>query len=69
MAFRPTHKHSNADALSQLPTESVEIVEPIPTELVNLMKAMDKMPITAETIKVWTQKDPLLARVYKYVQF
>ena len=69
MAFRPTHKHSNADALSRLPTESVEIEEPIPTELVNLMEAMDKMPITGETIKVWTQKDPLLARVYKYVQF
>ena len=69
MAFRPTHKHSNADALSQLPTETVEIEEPVTTELVNLMEAMDKMPITAETIKVWTQKDPLLARVYKYVQF
>ena len=54
IAFRPTHKHSNTDALSRLPTESVEIEEPLPTKLVNLMEAMDKMPITAETIRVWT---------------
>ena len=33
------------------------------------MEAMDTMPITAETVKEWTQKHPLLARVYKYVQF
>ena len=69
MAFWPTHKHSNADALSRLPTESVEVEEPVPSELVKLMEAMDTMPITAETVKEWTQKHPLLARVYKYVQF
>ena len=33
------------------------------------MEAMDTIPIMAETINVWTQKDCLLARVYKYVQF
>ena len=33
------------------------------------MEAMDTMPITVETVKEWAQKDPLLARVYKYVQF
>ena len=69
MAFRPTHKHNNADALSQLPTENVEVEEPVPTKLVKLMEAMDTMPIMAETEKEWTQKDPLLARVYRYVQF
>ena len=30
MTFRPTHKHSNADTLSRLPTESVEVEEPVP---------------------------------------
>ena len=69
MAFRPTHKHSNPDALSRLPTENVEVEEPVPTELLKLMEAMDTMPIMAETVKEWTQKDPLLARVYRYVQF
>ena len=44
MAFQPTLKQSNADALSRLPTENVEIEEPVPTELVNLMEAMDKCP-------------------------
>ena len=42
MAYQPTNKHSNADALSRLSTDSVEIEEPVPTELVNLMEAMDK---------------------------
>ena len=69
MAFRPTHKHSNADTLSRLLTENVEVEEPVPTEFVKLMEAMDTMPIMTETVKEWTQKDPLLARVYRYVQF
>ena len=29
---------------------------------------MEKMPITGESIKNWTQKDPILSRVYKYIQ-
>ena len=40
MTFRSTHKHSNADTLSRLPTENVEVEEPVPTELVKLMEAM-----------------------------
>ena len=55
MDFWPTHKHNNADALSRLPTESVEIEEPVPTEFVNLMEAMDKMPITTETRSMDTE--------------
>ena len=51
MAFRPTHKHSNADALSRLLTENVEVEKPVPTELLKLMEAMDTMPIMAETVK------------------
>ena len=69
MAFQPTHMYSNADTLGWFPTDKVEVEEPVPTELVKLMEAMDTMPITAETVKEWTQKDPLLATVYKYVQF
>ena len=29
---------------------------------------MKKMPLTGESIKNWTQKDPILSRVYKYIQ-
>ena len=66
--FRPTHTHSNADALSRLPSPTVSLEEPVPTELILLMEAMEKMPITGESIKNWTQKDPILSHVYKYIQ-
>lgn len=66
--FRPTHSRSNADALSRLPSPTVSLEEPVPTELILLMEAMEKMPITGESIKNWTQKDPILSRVYKYIQ-
>ena len=66
--FRPTHKHSNADALSRLPSSTTSVEEPVPTELILLMEAIEKMPITGESIKDWTQKDPTLSRIYKYIQ-
>ena len=66
--FRPTHKHSNADALSRLPSPTTSVEEPVPTELILLMEAIEKMPITEESIKDWTQKDPTLSRIYKYIQ-
>ena len=66
--FRPTHKHSNADALSRLPISSTDVEETVPTELVLLVEAMEQLPITAESIHEWTRKDPILSRVYKYIQ-
>ena len=68
IVFRPTHKHSNADALSRLPSPTTSMEEPVPTELILLMEAMEKMPITGESIKDWTQKDPTLSHIYKYIQ-
>ena len=32
------------------------------------MEAIEKMPITKESIKDWTQKDPTLSRIYNYIQ-
>ena len=66
--FRPTHKHSNADALSRLPISITDVEETVPTELVLLVEAMEQLPITAESIHEWTRKDPILSRVYKYIQ-
>ena len=40
----------------------------VPTELVLLMEAMNDLPIKCENIKDWTRRDPLLSRVYRYVQ-
>ena len=38
--------------------------ELVPTELILLMEAMEKMQITGESIKDWTQKDPTLSHIY-----
>ena len=66
--FRPTHKHCKADALSRLPVPTIGEEEDTPMELVFLMKAIENFPITADSIKVWTEKDTILSRVYKYAQ-
>ena len=66
--FQPTHKHCNADALSRLPVPAIGEEEDTPMELVFLMEAMVHFPITADSIEVWTEKDTILSRVYKYVQ-
>ena len=50
IVFRPTHKHSNADAFSRLPSSSTTEEESTPTELVLLLEAIEKMPITGEDI-------------------
>ena len=68
IAFRPTHKHCNADAFSRIPLQTTDKGERVPTELVLLMEAMEDLPITAEIIRNWTKNDSVLSRVYKYTQ-
>ena len=68
--FRQTHKRSNADTLSRQPSPTLSAEEPVPTELILLMEAMDKMAITGESIKDWSQKNPTLSQstsIYKMV--
>ena len=48
--FHLTHKHSNAEALSKLLSPITLVEEPVPIELILLMKAMDKMPIIMEKV-------------------
>ena len=48
--FRQTHKHSNADTLSRQPSPTLSAEEPVPTELILLMEAMDKMAIIGEKV-------------------
>ena len=50
MPFQPLHKHGNADALRRFPTESVNVEEPVPTELVKLLEATDTLPITVKSV-------------------
>ena len=60
--------HGNADALCQLLLPESISSTPIPTETVLLLEQMNEMPVTAEHIKMWTQRDPILSRILQFTQ-
>ena len=68
LRFKPTAAHANADALSRLPLTSTAISVPMPAETVLLMETLDASPITAADIRTWTRRDPILSRVFRYVE-
>ena len=68
IVFRPSHQHSNADALSRLPLHKTEAPEELPARLVLVMETLDTLPITGKEIAKHTREDSVLARVYRYVQ-
>ena len=67
LKHKTSEKHANADALSRLPVKCSYSEVPIPAEMVLLMEQIDNMPVTADMIKAWTRRDPVLARVLQFV--
>ena len=67
LQHKKSEKHANADALSRLPVKCSYSEVPIPAEVVLLMEQIDNMPVTADMIKAWTRRDPVLARVLQFV--
>ena len=66
--YKPGTYMSNADALSRLPLkETIEHV-PTPGNLLLLFSQLSKQILSAEHIKLCTEKDPVLARVRKIIQ-
>lgn len=59
--------HGNADALSCLPLPSAPSVTPQPAETVLLFEELQNGPVTADQIKMWTRRDPVLSRVQQFV--
>ena len=68
IAFRPTKAHGNADAMSRLPLTVMPPTVPQPPEMILLMEQLDRSPVTATTVRTWTNTDPLLSRVRQFVQ-
>ena len=68
ISFRPTKAHANADAMSRLPLSVQPATVPQPPEMILLMEQLDKSPVTATTVRTWTNTDPLLSRVRQFVQ-
>ncbi len=57
----------NADSLSRLAQPMIVSSDCRPVDLVHLVDHLDGTTIKAANIKDWTNKDPLFARVRKYV--
>ena len=65
----PGKAHCNADALSRLPLPGCPESTPVPAEVVLMLEKIDSTLITVSQIRTWTRRDPLLSKVYRYVQF
>ena len=65
ISYQPGEKMANADGLNKLPLpESPASAEvPLPGEVVCLLQTLQSSPITAEQIRQWTSKDPILSWV------
>ena len=68
ICFRKTEAHGNADALSRLPLPESPSEVPTPAELVLLMEHLDGSPVTAQHVRTWTRKDPVLSTVLQYIR-
>ena len=68
LQFKRSEDHANADALSRLPLPEHPESVPLPVETIFLMECLDSSPVTASQIRLWTKRDPLLARVLKFTK-
>ena len=66
--FRKTQAHGNVDALSRLPLPTAPAEVPMPAELVLLMEHLEDSPVTAQHIRLWTRRDPVLSVIQNYVR-
>ena len=68
MRFRPGKENANADMLSRLPLKETEPERPPPAELVLLLDTLEASPVDARRVRKWTSREPVLAKVMRYVQ-
>ena len=68
MQYHPGSKMTNADALSRAPIPESPSIVPDPGDLVFLINHLSRAIVTADQIKLWTETDPLLSKVYCLVQ-
>ena len=67
ISYRPGEKIANSDGLSRLPLPETPQTISLPNEVVFLLQTLQSSPISAEQIKRWTDRDPVLARVRTFV--
>ena len=57
----------NADALSRLPRPVTTMYDKSPGDLVQLVHHLEATTVSANEIKVWTDRDPILSQVKKFL--
>ena len=68
IAYKPGKELANADSLSRLPLPQTPLHTPLPGDIVLLMDTLQASPVTAQHVRQWTDRDPLLARVRTQVK-
>ena len=68
LIHKKSAEHGNADALSRLPLPETISSTPISAETILLLEQMNEMTVTAEHIKTWAQRDPILSRILQFTQ-
>ena len=66
LKFKSTKQHGNADAMSRLPLPDT-VTPPLPPETVLLLEFLEKSPVTAKQVRLWTRRDPILTKVSEYI--
>ena len=63
ISYKPGAQHANADSLSRLPLPESPVKTSPPADIILLMDTLQASPVTAQHIRKWTDRDPLLSRV------
>ena len=70
LEYRPGRLQGHCDALSRLPLSDApaDVSSPVPAELIHMLEVLDSSAVTAQLIRQWTARDPIVSAVYRYVQ-
>lgn len=66
--YKEERDMANADALNRLPLTPPQAEIPRPPELVHLVEHLDSTHLSCTQIRTWSDHDPTLSRVRKWVQ-
>ena len=65
--YKPGSENANADGLSRLPMSNSLTEVPLPGDVLLLFRTLESTPVGAKQIRQWTDVDPVLLRVRRYL--